>query len=155
MLPELKAEKGWQSLKAPLSLVEKIELSSKSWANEHVGQVSVKYQPSGRLVAVKNWPGVGRHACRLMSADISTKYRLVYWPTIGHHMGREYRPILSRQMPWVHMIQIMNHILTNLHPIGILWQESYYEFNKHLNNNIQWTPESEYWYILGTKATVT
>ena len=54
MLPELKAKKGQWPMKAPLSWVEKIELSSKNWANERsVGGVSVKYRPSGGLVVVK------------------------------------------------------------------------------------------------------
>lgn len=48
--------------------------------------MSVKYQPSGRLVAVKNWPGVGRHACMhidQVSVGILADYRSPYGPRVS------------------------------------------------------------------------
>ena len=100
IVPELKAKKGWRPLKAPLSWVEKIELSSKSWVSERsVGWVLVKYWPSSGQVA-KYWLGV---------ADMLVGW---CWPSLSRYIGfvsvdisisaecrSPYRPILRRQMP--------------------------------------------------------
>ena len=82
MLPELKAKKGRRPLKAPLSWVEKIELSSESWANERgVGWESVQFRPGGGRVSADMRVGwcrsicrssVGRHIDRV-STDISAE----------------------------------------------------------------------------------
>ena len=93
MLPELKAKKGRQPLKAPLSWVEKIELSGESWANERsVGRVSVKYRSSGGEVSNGCWPtcvsvdmlavSLGWHIGQV-SVDISVETRLTYRPRVS------------------------------------------------------------------------
>ena len=50
--------------------------------------MSVKYRPSVGRVAVKYRLGVGRHACRLMSVDMSVESRPTYRPSIGRDIGR-------------------------------------------------------------------
>ena len=66
------------------------------------GQVAAEWRPSGGEVSARCRPtcvsvDVGQYVDRV-SADISAECRSIYRPRLGRHIGREYRPILSRQM---------------------------------------------------------
>ena len=95
ILPELKAKKGRWPLKAFLSRAGKTELGSKSWPSElSVGQVLVKYRPSGGEVSAGCRP-----TCLLVHVDRhATDTQPTYQPSVGQYIAEcrsPYRPIVS------------------------------------------------------------
>ena len=85
ILPELRAKKGRRPLKASLSRAGKIELISKSWPSElSVGQVLVKYQPSGGEVSAGCRPTCLSLHVHRHSADTQPTYRR----SVGWYIGR-------------------------------------------------------------------
>ena len=49
-------------------------------------------------MAVKYQPGVGRHACQLMSVDMSTESRPTYRPSVGRYIGRDLADISAESI---------------------------------------------------------